>query len=130
MSMTSVTAKMTGDSEMQPDNHGIDPAEFAESTRALLNEDPRRYRNYGAYWFFVKALLKRYYDRHAMPILGDYDDPTVNERIPADARMSLGTMLAAAAEEYQRNASFNLGRNEVSDDDGEFFLIVDPDVEG
>lgn len=115
---------------MPPENTPITPAEFAANVRDLLDEDPRRYRNFGPFWYFTKALLKRFYDRHQMPILGDYDDPTVSERIPADARLSLGTMLEAAAAEYEENASFNLGRNEVQDAEGEFFLLLDPDVEG
>lgn len=115
---------------MSMSNAAIDPAKFATSVRALLDEDPRRYRNFGAYWFFVKALLKRYFDKHQMPILGNYEDSTVNDRIPEGIRNSMGLMLEAAASEYQENAGFNLGRNEVSDDDGEFFTLIDPDVEG
>lgn len=115
---------------MQPENTSIAPAEFAASVRTLLDEDVRRYRNFGAYWFFVKALLKRFYDRHQMPILGDYEDKDVNAMIPEDVRASLGGMLAAAAAEYQSNAAFNLGQNKLENPDGEFFTLIDPDVEG
>lgn len=111
-------------------NAGVDAATFANSVRALLDEDPRRYRNFGPYWYFVKALLKRYFDRNAMPLLGEYEDKTVNERIPEDVRGSLPLMLAAAIAEYQQNASFNLGQGRVADDSGEFFFLLDPDVEG
>jgi hypothetical protein len=109
-------------------NEGIDPATFAASVRALLDEDPRRYRNFGAWWFVVKALLKRFYDRHEMPLLGDYVDPTVNARLPAVT--GLQDALTMASEEYQQNASFNLGRAMVEDDDGELYMLSDPDMDG
>lgn len=106
----------------------IDPRLFAESTRALLTEDPRRYRNFGVYWFLVKALLKRYYDRHQMPILGDFVDQGVVERMPPFESVLDG--LQAAADEYRQNASFNLGGNRLEDPDGESFILIDTDVEG
>lgn len=115
---------------MLPETDTIHPNIFAANVRTLLDEDPRRYRNFGAYWYFVKALLKRFYDRHQMPILGDHDDAGVSARIPESVRGSLPAMMAAASEEYIGNASFNLGRNEVQDDQGEFFTLLDPDVEG
>jgi hypothetical protein len=113
-----------------PHNPPVNPTDFAESVRSLLNEDWRRYRNFGAYWYFVKALLKRFYDRHEMPILGDYEDKSVNDRVPAAVRDSLGDMVAAAIDEYQENASFRLGGNRMVDDDGEEFTLLDTDVEG
>ncbi|MDP3327186.1 hypothetical protein [Parvibaculum sp.] len=105
-----------------------DPRVFAESVRALLNEDVRRYRNFGVYWFAVKAVLKRYFDRNEMPILGNYVAESVVSRMPEG--LDMGDVLAAAAGEYQENASFNLGRNRLSDPSGEFFTLIDPDVEG
>lgn len=105
-----------------------DPRVFAESVRALLSEDVRRYRNFGVFWFVVKGVLKRYFDRNEMPILGDYVDESVMDRMPK--WLDLDGLLAAAAAEYQENASFNLGRNRVSDGHGEFFSLIDPDVEG
>ena len=110
-------------------NNGIDPRVFANSVRALLDEDPRRYRNFGMFWFFVKALLKRFFDRNDIPILGDYEDTSVNERIPDSVRWSPALMMQAAAEEYAHNASFNLGRAEVMDDDGQFFTVMDADID-
>jgi hypothetical protein len=110
-------------------SEAIDPATFAASVRELLSEDVRRYRNFGMWWFFVKALLRRFYDKHNLAFLGGtYEDETVNERIPPG--MDAYEMMAAATEEYIQNASFNLGSNEVTDADGQFFTILDPDVEG
>jgi hypothetical protein len=110
-----------------PNAPSIDPAAYARSVRALLTEDPRRYRNFGVYWYFVKALLRRYFDRHEMPILGDYQDPSVIERMPKG--LSAADMLQAAAEEYQHNAMFNLGRTELEDPEGEKFTLLDPDID-
>lgn len=109
-------------------NEGVDPIAFANSVRALLDEDWRRYRNFGPYWYLVKALLKRVFDRHQMPMLGDFEDPGVIARMPAG--LSMAELLGRAVEEYQTNASFNLGRSRVEDDDGEVFLLLDPDMEG
>lgn len=113
---------------MPPDNEHINPAIFAASTRALLTEDPRRYRSFGQYWFFVKALLKRFYDRHQMPMLGNYEDPTVNARLPDG--LSVWDMMERAVAEYATNAGYRMGSPMVEDDEGETFLISDPDVEG
>ncbi len=122
---------MTKGATMNAPRHNvppIDPRTFADSTRALLTEDPRRYRNFGVYWFLVKALLKRHFDRHNLYFLGDYEDPDVIARMPGFP--SVLDALQAAAEEYQQNASFNLGRNRLEDPDGEVFTLIDPDVEG
>jgi hypothetical protein len=110
-----------------PDRPPIGPREFAASTLALLAEDPRRYRAFGQYWYFVKALLKMFYDQHNLYMLGDYVDPSVVERMP---KMGAMDTLQAAAEEYRQNASFRLLSNEVEDDDGETFTLIDPDAEG
>lgn len=110
---------------MRPD---IDPAKFAASTRALLAEDWRRYRAFGPYWWFVKALLKRFYDRHEMPILGDYEDSDAADRVPNVSTSA--EMLALAVETYRANATMNLNRNVVEDADGSPYTLIDPDVEG
>jgi|SRR5690606_7537448 len=105
----------------------INPKAFAGSTLALLQEDPRRYRNFGVYWYFVKALLKKYYTRENLYLLGDYEDPTVVERMPDHG--SLQATLEAAIAEYRENASFNLGRIQVTAPDGERFTLIDPDAQ-
>jgi len=104
----------------------IDPEMFAASTRALLDEDPRRYRNFGVYWYFVKGVLKRYYDRHNLYLLGSHDDPRLTALIPDGGEQD---RLSAAADEYRQNASFNLGRPVVMDPDGVAFILLDPDAE-
>lgn len=109
-------------------DQGENPAVFAANVRVLLSEDPRRYRNFGPFWYFVKALLKRFYGRHELPLLGSYEDVSVVARMPAVA--GVADAVARSIVEYQHNATFNLGHNAVEDDDGEVFTLIDPDVEG
>ena len=105
----------------------IDPKTFAASTLQLLQEDPRRYRLFGAHWYLVKAVLKKFYTRENLHLLGDYMDQSVIARMTAHA--SLQEALAAAVEEYRQNAAFNLGRAEVEDPTGGgTFALVDTDA--
>lgn len=106
----------------------IDPEGFARSVRALLAEDPRRYRLFGVYWYFVKALLKRYFTRDELYLLGSYEDPEIIAAMPPDV-VTLPDLLAAAALEYRQNAAFNLARNAVEGDDGDTIILLDPDAE-
>lgn len=105
----------------------IAPKQFAASTMQLLQADPRAYRNFGEFWYFVKALLKQYYTPDNLFLLGDYEDPTVIARMPALDAMDT---LAAAINTYRQNAAYNLGRNTVEDDAGETFTLIDPDAGG
>lgn len=105
----------------------IDPKTLAASTLQLLQQDPRRYRHFGAYWWLIKALLKQYYTRNNLHLLGDYMPADAGERMPEHA--TLEEALAAAVEEYRRNASFGLGSAEVPDlAGGGTFRLVDPDA--
>ncbi len=104
----------------------INPKAFAASTLALLQQDPRRYRNFGVHWYFVKALLKQFYTRDNLYLLGDYTDPAVIAKMPPHE--TLQAALAAAIDEYRENASFNLGREQVTAPDGERFTLIDPDA--
>lgn len=105
----------------------IDPKTFAASTLQLLQEDPRRYRLFGVHWFLVKMVLKKFYTRENLHLLGDYVDRSVIDRMPPHA--DLQQALAAAIEEYRANAAFNLGRSEVEDPaGGGTFTLVDTDA--
>ena len=107
----------------------IDPKTFAASTLQLLQEDPRRYCLFGAYWYLVKRVLLKFYTRENLHLLGDHIDHAAVQRMPAHA--DLQEALAAAVEEYRKNASFNLGSNEVEDlVGGGTFRLVDPDAGG
>jgi|APMI01.1.fsa_nt_gi hypothetical protein len=106
----------------------IDPKTFAASTLQLLQKDPRRYRNFGVYWYFVKALMKRFYKRENLGLLGEYMDPDTMARMPEHA--DLQSALESAIAEYRQNAAFNLGRGEVEDPvGGGTFLLNDTDSE-
>ncbi len=107
----------------------IDPKTFAASTLQLLQQDPRRYRLFGVHWYLVKAVLKKFYTRDNLHLLGDYMDQSVIDRMPAHA--DLQQALAAAVEEYRQNAAFNMGRAEVEDPTGGgTFTLVDTDAGG
>ncbi len=93
-----------------------DPKTFAASTLQLLQQNPANYLNFGVYWFFVKALLKRYYTRDNLHLLGEYFDPDIMARMPEHA--TLQSALAAAIAEYGQNAAYNLGRTQVEDPTG------------
>lgn len=107
----------------------IDPKTFAASTLQLLQDDPRRYVAFGAYWYLVKAVLKKFYTRDNLHLLGDHVDPEVAERMPEHA--DLADALAGAVAEYRKNAQLNMGSNQVEDlTGGGTFRLVDPDAGG
>jgi hypothetical protein len=128
--MTAVAIRARETNAVLPEPEpAVDVRAFVESARELLTENVLRYRNYGPYWFFVKALLRRFYSRHELPFLaGTYQDAGVSARVSHGG--DLKAWLAGAVESYRHNASFNLGRNLVEDDDGDRFTLFDPDVEG
>lgn len=104
----------------------IDPKQLAASTLHLLQTDPRNYRNFGVYWFLIKEVLKRYYTRDNLYLLGDYRDQSVIDRMPQHE--SLQEALAAAVETYRVNAAYGMGTNQFSDPEGETFTLFDEDA--
>lgn len=106
----------------------IDPKQLAESTLQLLQADPRNYRCFGVYWFLIKELLKRYYTRDNLYLLGDYRDQSVIDRMPAHE--TLQDALAAAVETYRINASYGMGSADLTDPEGETFTLTDADSGG
>lgn len=103
----------------------IDPKQLAENTLQLLQAEPRNYKLFGMYWYFIKALLKRYYTKNNLYLLGDFVDQTVVNRMPAG--LSVEDTLMAALEEYQYNFSYGMGQD-PADDDGERFVLFDQDA--
>jgi hypothetical protein len=104
----------------------IDPKQLAANTLQLLQTDPKCYKNFGVYWYFIKALLKRYYTKDNLYMLGDFKDQTVIERMPTD--LTLEETLTAALEEYQNNFSQGMGHNPI-DPDGDEFVLFDQDAD-
>ena len=106
----------------------IDPRTRAESTLLLLQQDPRRYLSFGPYWYTVKALLKRYYTRDNLALLGDHIDPAVQAAQPRHAGMA--EPLTAACAWYSDHQAYGLGRAEFETPDGEVIQLRDPDAAG
>lgn len=105
----------------------VDPKTFADSTLQLLQQDPRRYRNFGVYWYFVKTLMKRYYTKENLYLLGEYMDADTIARMPE--HKTLQEAIEAAVEEYRSNALYNLGRETVEDlSGGGVILLHDEDA--
>ena len=103
----------------------VNPQAFARSVLQLLQENPRNYLDFGVYWFFVKDVLKRYYTRENLHLLGDYRDESVIARMPAfDA---LEDAFQAAIAEFNANRMHNMGRNTLVDPEGETFILNDED---
>lgn len=115
---------------MQPETtHNITgPAEFAANARTLLLENPRNYLAFGVYWFLVKALLKRIYPPAELPMLGDFMDETVIERMPQG--LDLADYLDLASEEYAANMRLGTPAHRLEDPEGQFFTLADPDMGG
>jgi hypothetical protein len=104
----------------------IDPKQLAASTLQLLQADPRNYRNFSYYWFFVKALMKRYYTKDNLYMLGDYEDPAVVAMMPDGE--DLQETLTEAVDMYRTNAAYGMGTSEFTDPDGETFTLHDEDA--
>lgn len=105
----------------------MDQKTMAASILLLLQQDPRRYLCFGAYWWLVKMLLKKFYTRDNLSLLGEYIDPMAADRMPPHTE--LDEALAGAIDEYRVNASFGINSNQVSDlAGGGTFLLVDPDA--
>jgi hypothetical protein len=107
----------------------IDPKTLAANVLQLLQQDPRRYRCFGAYWWLIKALLKQFYTRDNLHLLGDYMPPDAGEHMAGEE--DLQEALQNAVAEYRANAQFALGSAEVTDHGGGgSFRLVDPDAGG
>lgn len=102
--------------------------QFASSTLQLLQANPSRYRCFGVYWYMVKALMKQYYTRDNLYLLGDHMDQSVIDRVPD--HKNLQEALAAAIETYNENVTFGMGSAQITDPDGEVFTLSDPDDGG
>lgn len=107
---------------------GLDPMTFAANARTLILQNPRNYLAFGVYWFLVKALLKKVYPQAELPLLGDYVDESVIERMPKG--LGLNELLELASAEYAANMGLGTPQHRLEDPDGEFFTLADPDMGG
>lgn len=101
---------------------------FSFNTLKTLQEDPRRYRNFGVYWYLIKSVLKRFYTQDNLHLLGNYQDASVIERMPDHG--SLDEALQAAIQTYNLNTKFNMLSSNVVDPAGEEFSLIDEDAAG
>jgi hypothetical protein len=104
----------------------LPPDQVAANIRKILAADPRSYRNFGVYWYFVKAVLKRYYSREQMPILGAFEQDDVVARMPEYG--SLQDALHDALLTWRQNYESNMGRAESIGPDGDLVTLFDEDV--
>lgn len=103
----------------------IDIENAMRNVLQMLQTEPARYKNFGIYWWPIKALLRRYYNRDNLYLLGSYEDPDGAARVP---KVGLQEMLQLAFEEYQQNARYGLGSGQVTDTEGEPYTIYDQDA--
>jgi len=92
----------------------------------LLQTDPKVYRSFGAYWWGVKAMLKRHgYTKDNFYGLGNYFD---QEALSAIEPCPDDLMLARCLDEHRHNMTLNLGSPDVYLPDGEPYHLFDPDM--
>ncbi len=112
------------------DNH-IEPVpdlqRALENILQVLQTTPKQYRNFGPYWWAVKAMLKRHgYTKEHFYGLGDSVDREALSRIEAGPD---AFVLANALDFYQYHASYNLGSPDTYfPDDGEPYHVADEDI--
>lgn len=101
--------------------------EQAQAVVLLLQDRPRSYRNFGVWWWWVKAELKRAgYTRANLYHLGSYTDPSCS-RYYEDATPD---EIAAEAFSYQAEAAMIHDCNALATaPDGELYLLHDEDAE-
>lgn len=93
-----------------------------------LQEEPRRYRLFGIYWWPVKALLKRAgYGPDQLYLLGNYHDHATAALVP---RMGLEETVRTALEEFAQNARYPHSDGQVEDTDGSMVTVLDEDAGG
>lgn len=103
--------------------------QIATGTLQLLQADPRQYRTFGPYWPLMKSILKRFYTRDNLFLLGDHVDQDAAAHMPPHA--SLEEAIAAAIEFHRNCAAYGLGTNEFTDEEtGDTWRLVDPDAGG
>jgi len=103
----------------------INPEVFARNCLQMLQQQPEYYRSFGIYWWPVKAILKHYYGRDQLYMLGDYEDPIGAAAAP---RVGLQEMLGLALEEQEHNVRDCMLPEWVQTPDGVDYFIFDQDA--
>lgn len=117
---------MTDDHAGAPAPEPIAAKTLASSILALLQADPGRYVSFGPYWPLVKALMKRYFTRENLALLGDHIDREAAAHMPPHA--DLNEALAAAIEFYRDHQAYGMGQSVFIDPaTGDAWQLQDPD---
>jgi len=99
----------------------------ARNIVALLQKVPLYYRNFGIWWWHVKAELKRHgYRQDQLQHLGPFTDPSVEPYYAGKTTEELDT----EAYSYQYAHTFSeYNSNLTMTPDGEVYMIQDQDAE-
>lgn len=99
----------------------------AQNVAELLRREPLYYRNFGVWWWAVKAQLKAVgISREQLACLGDYDDPPC-QRYYED--LSPSEVWDEALRAQLENATGNRNSAWTTAPDGETYHLYDGDVE-
>ena len=104
----------------------IAPDVFAHSLLAILQKNPARYKTFGIWWWPVKAVMRHYYGRDHLYLLGHYEDPDGSRRVP---KLPLQETLARAIEEHRRNSQEGSVDGRVVDDSSDLYTLHDEDAD-
>lgn len=91
----------------------------------ILQEKPAAYRAFGIYWWPIKTMLKSEYTKDNLYMLGDYEDADGAGRVP---NVGIEEMIGLAFSEYHLNTVLGMGSNQVTDTEGEPYIIFDQDA--
>jgi len=99
-----------------------------EALTLLFTGDPLAYRNFGPWWYRMKAEARRLgYRATLLQHWGDYVDPEAEKHLPQG--LSVDLWLPMAYEHYAEAAASQYGSDKHLGDDGEIYWIHDTDVE-
>ncbi len=105
----------------------------ARNAVALMQRTPMFYRNFGVWWWHIKAEVKRHgYGVEQLYLLGDYDDTKTTDVMAAYADKSSGQRTKEALE-HQALAVLHKYNNNTStlpsDAGGGVYVLYDGDAE-
>ena len=100
-----------------------------EAIVQMLQAEPRRYRDYGCFWWGIKRILKEHgYGPDQLYLLGSCTDLEAESHLPAEPDAAL---LAEAIREQQYRAAFEpYSPDCYYPDDGSPYHLVDDDAGG
>jgi hypothetical protein len=98
-----------------------------EAILQMLQAEPRRYRDFGVYWWAVKRILKEHgYGPDQLYLLGPFTDPEAESHLPVETDAYL---LAEAIHEQQYRATFEFNSPDCYyPDTGEPYHLYDEDA--